>query len=837
MTRGSCPSPDRLRDYLLGCVSETELAVITEHLAVCAACEATAAKFDGTADSVVQSLRSPADVDPYPLEPQCRQAAAELYSLVPAGAACQRTEPDSLLTEPGELRSLGPYRLLHKLGQGGMGTVYQAVHIKLDKVVALKILFSDRLRDAEAVARFEREMKAVGRLSHANIVQAFDAGESDGIPFLVMEYVEGVNASDLVQRGGPLGVAEACEIVRQAALGLQCAHDHGLIHRDVKPSNLMVTLGGQVKLLDLGLALFRTDLPCGEEITTAGSAMGTVDYMAPEQVTDSHRVDAQADLYSLGCTLYKLLAGQPPFGAPRYQSVTEKMLAQVHDPAPPLRERRPDVPPALSRLVERLLAKTPNERPTCAREVAETLQPLAQGSDLAGVVRRGESPVSSADGGQQTRTPTDEFRSSFAMETHRRASPSAKPAGPTAWSRRHVLGGAAAVLLAAMCVLAAAQIIITVRNRGQKTEVSVSAAGDVEIRVPSTGRAAEAGASLPARLGSGRPRPSPVAAGSLRGEDDALRQQRRCAEQLRRPLEETNSIGLQLVLVPAGEFTMGTSGEDVQKIMDEAQRETTNEYFFKQIPTETPAHRVTIPQAFYMGKHEVTVAQFRQFVEASGYVTEAEKNGQGGGFIDSGKIEWQWAADHNWRSPGFPQEPDHPVVAIGWRDAVAFCQWLSEKEGQSYRLPTEEEWEYACRAGTTTRWNCGDGPALVPSVANFADESFAVQNPGYSARQWNDGYAFTAPAGKLEPNAFGLHDMHGNAREWCADAFLANAYARKVAGETLSEAGHARARRVIRGGDWLCSFLFHLRSAARMHEAPQACKYTDGFRVVRTLPP
>jgi formylglycine-generating enzyme required for sulfatase activity/anti-sigma factor RsiW len=1165
MIRDNCPSQDQLRDYLLGCVPETEIAVITEHLAACLACEATVSNLDAAADSVVQALRAPEHVDPYPLEPQCQQAAVELRELLPAAAPAERQQSNHLPAGDDACRCLGPYRLLDTLGQGGMGTVYRAPHTKLDKVVAVKLLPVDRLRDADAVARFEREMKAVGRLSHANVVQAFDAGENAGIPFLVMEYVEGVNVSDLVQRRGPLGAADACEIVRQAALGLQYAHDHGLIHRDVKPSNLMVTLNGQVKILDLGLALLHTDITGGTEITSAGLTMGTVDYMAPEQVTDSHHVDARADLYSLGCTLYKLLCGEPPFGAPRYASIPEKMLAQVHEPAPPVRSTRADVPPELSQVIGRLLAKAPSDRPAHAGELAESLRPFAEGSDLTALVRRCGRPAA-AEGAQETPAPTDEVRSSGAAETDHRPGPAAKPVGPG--SRRRIVVGVAATLLAVLGVVAAAQIIVTIRNHGKKAQITVSADGDIDVRVQSAGPGVDAGTQPPAPAGSGqsRPRPAPAIApfgplqakeaqrrwsaflqvpveltnrvgmrlvlvppgefdmgspaaeiegaiaaarqqsadgffdsrfrseaprhritirqpfyvgqhevtvgqfrqfveatgyktwpeehqggqapgpggqwekkpehtwrnatfcpsdshpvvfvtcedaeafcrwlsgldgrvyrlpteaeweyacraGSaatygfgdddkvlgeyawfcnnasgtshpvgqrkpnawnlfdlhgniyewcgdwaaedyyakappedppgpetgqcrvLRGgcwehmpgncrsaarhwfnphhsnhqlgfriaaglehspmdsdgtgrrqagrpaaatqpaapqpdersaEDQPLTRQRRCAERLRRPLEETNSIGMQLVLVPPGEFIMGTSGEDVQKIMEEARRETTNEYFFKHIPSEAPAHRVTIPHAFYMGKHEVTVAQFRQFVEASGYATEAEKNGQGGTLVVPQTIKWESSRDCTWRAPGFPQAPDHPVVTIAWSDAVAFCEWLSRKEGQTYRLPTEEEWEYACRAGTTTRWNCGDDPALVARAANFADESFAIQNPGYCARQWNDGYAYTAPVGKLEPNAFGLHDMHGNAREWCADVFLETAYTRKVAGEAVPAAAHERARRVIRGGDWGCAFLFHLRSAARMHEAPQACKYTDGFRVVRSLPP
>ena len=151
---------------------------------------------------------------------------------------------------------LGEYQLLEELGRGGMGRVYKALHTKLDRVVAVKVLPRGRVGDQKAIARFEREMKAVGRLAHPNIVQAYDAREIDGTPVLIMEFVDGLDLAEIVRRVGPLPVADACELVRQTALALQCAHEHGLVHRDIKPSNIMLARSGEVKLLDLGLARF-----------------------------------------------------------------------------------------------------------------------------------------------------------------------------------------------------------------------------------------------------------------------------------------------------------------------------------------------------------------------------------------------------------------------------------------------------------------------------------------------------------------------------------------------------------------------------------------------------
>jgi len=212
-----------------------------------------------------------------------------------------------------QMTVLGDYQLLEKLGQGGMGAVYKARHVRLGREVAVKVLSTGRLADQHPVARFEREMQAVGRVNHANIVQALDAREIEGTRFLVMELLEGMDLEQVLRRAGPLPVADACEVVRQAALGLQCAHEAGLVHRDVKPSNLMLTSEGHVKLLDLGLARFESKQPRGQ-MTSAGHALSTLDYMAPEQAEDTHQAYIRADIYNAGCSGWAITTPAPCFG-------------------------------------------------------------------------------------------------------------------------------------------------------------------------------------------------------------------------------------------------------------------------------------------------------------------------------------------------------------------------------------------------------------------------------------------------------------------------------------------------------------------------------------------
>jgi hypothetical protein len=222
----------------LGTLSEDEAQALHQHLGVCPECDARLDALDQAADTAIHALRSETvPEDAFATEPDCMQALDRAAAL--ARGADVHSAESSASNLP--IATLGPYRLLEKLGEGGMGAVYKALHTRLDKLVAIKVLPADRMQNPAAVARFEREMKAVGKLDHPHIVRATDADEQDGTHYLVMEYVPGCDLSQLVKQLGPLPIPEACELVRQAALGLEHAHQHGLVHRDIKPSNLMLT--------------------------------------------------------------------------------------------------------------------------------------------------------------------------------------------------------------------------------------------------------------------------------------------------------------------------------------------------------------------------------------------------------------------------------------------------------------------------------------------------------------------------------------------------------------------------------------------------------------------
>lgn len=406
----NCPSREELSGYLVGKLPAGEWKAVAAHIEECGECQSELGALNDADDTLVGTLRQPTTPDPFLAEPECATALARAKACA-TGFQPVNDRPRSIPTA-----DLGEYRLLDELGHGAMGSVCRALHQKLDRVVAVKILPRGRMEDPRAIARFEREMRAIGRLDHANIVRAYDAREIDGRPVLVMEYVEGLDLGRLARRVSPLDVADACELARQAAIGLQYVHEHGLVHRDIKPSNLMVTPQGQVKVLDLGLARFHAEQPAEDDMTGVGQAMGTADYMAPEQTSDSRTVDIRADIYSLGCTLYKLLAGRAPFSGPRHKGTFEKMTAHVQETPPPVSEFNPAVPKGLVAVVDRMLAKDPESRYATPGEVAQSLATFCAGADLPALVARAVATVESSSAGDDWshRPPTNDSRAASA---------------------------------------------------------------------------------------------------------------------------------------------------------------------------------------------------------------------------------------------------------------------------------------------------------------------------------------------------------------------------------------------------------------------------------------
>ena len=268
---------------------------------------------------------------------------------------------------------LGNYVLMEKIGAGGMGQVFRAEHRRMKRIVAIKLLPPSMTKDKASIARFEREVEAAAKISHPNIVAAFDADCANGVHFLVMELVEGSDLSALVKKQGPFSVAVALKCIIQAAKGLEAAHRKGIVHRDIKPANLLLDNEGTVKILDMGLArlINVSDAAVQAELTSSGTIMGTIDYMAPEQALDTRTADARADIYALGCSLHYLLTGKAVYQG---DSVMKKLLAHRDQPIPALRGRRPEATGHLEAVFTRMVAKKAEERYQTATQLLLDLE-------------------------------------------------------------------------------------------------------------------------------------------------------------------------------------------------------------------------------------------------------------------------------------------------------------------------------------------------------------------------------------------------------------------------------------------------------------------------------
>ena len=608
--------------------------------------------------------------------------------------------------------AVGRYVLLDLLGEGGMGKVFKAHDGRLGRDVALKLIRPERLSNPAAMARFDHEMKALGKLDHPHVVRAFDAGQAGADHFVAMEFIDGADLTKVVRARGPLPVAEACEYARQAALGLQHAHENGLVHRDVKPSNLIATRDGKtVKLVDLGLARLNDDADAGR-VTQEGYVIGTPDFLAPEQARDAAGVDTRADVYALGATLFYLLTGRVPYDAP---TPAEKLVRHLTDPPPDLSLLRPDAPPGVERVVHWCLAKKPDDRPQSPAELAAALQPFCGGAAAGAVFPPPVDPAADL------------------------AALTAVPDGPP--------------------------IVAPVRGRRPRPAPGGFPVGWVAAGL---GLAALAGVVAYAVF---RP---PGPAGD--GDPD-------------RPVEGfTNSAGMKLVKVPGGAFKMGSPRGEPGRGADEG-----------------PVRDVAVAGPFLVSATEVTHAQYAR-------VTGAAPPGS--------------AVVRKAAAPA-----DFPAEMVSYDDAVAFCRRLTEREletptgrpGWAYRLPTEAEWEYACRAGTTGPFWCG------PTLDNGREARYtpAGTGPGATLEGGDRGgpvEGIPDKVGRFPANPWGLFDTHGNVAEWCADW-----YAPYRADNPDGPPGGSE--RVVRGGSFR-SPAADLRGAARASARPTDRRDDLGFRVV-----
>jgi len=792
MDLSTCPDREELLAYAAGKLDDMASEALADHLDACEACQALLVTLDGIPDTLVDRLRRAPKQDQYEREPALLRAVTQAKAVFATCGAATVAAP-SPPPPAADLGQLGEYQLLAKLGEGGMGAVYKARQARLKRIVALKVLPKERTADPSAVARFEREMEAVGRLNHPNIVQAYDARDCDGTTVLVMEYVEGMDLGQVVLHLRGLAIADACEVVRQTALGLQSAHENGLVHRDIKPSNIMLTQRGQVKILDMGLALLGAEQPGSGELTSAGSAMGTADYMAPEQVSDAHSVDIRADVYSLGGTLYKLLSGRAPFSGPKYKSHGEKLVGHLRDTPAPIRLLRTDVSAELAAVIERMMAKNPAERFATPADVAAAMTPFAAGCDLARMSAEADAMAKGAVEAEKSQAATEPFLPSSSTGTHPSSpeveiiehpatiplsafaqSPRAAPRALSA-ARRALKRPAVAVALAVIVAAVLLGIVVRIKDRsGKETVITLPEGSEVTIEE----RAEGDHASPRPQAGEG---PGVRAVGSLIGPDgnwklppgapqptiapfdadQARKHQEAWAEYLGTPVEMTNAIGMKLVLIPPGEFTMGEGGD---------------------------THKVRITKPFYLGKYEVT------------------------------QEEWEAVMGKGYNPSSF-SGPTNPVDMVSWGDCQFFLKKLTEKCGVaegSYRMPTEAQWEYACRGGSTSLYFYGD------AEMELDDYGWCIRNSDKK----------THAVGQKKPNGWRLYDIYGNVREWCSDWFDKD-YP-KASARTDPTGPSSGSLRMHRGGAWNGP-AYACRSAYRYGDGPGFRLTNTGLRVALVL--
>jgi formylglycine-generating enzyme required for sulfatase activity len=631
----------------------------------------------------------------------------------------------------GALGRLGHYDVLEVIGTGGFGTVLRAFDTKLHRMVAIKVLSPELSASAEARTRFTREARAAAAVSHEHLVTIHAVEEEHRPPYLVMQLVDGMTLQQKLDKAGVLGLKEILRIGLQIAQGLEAAHKHGLVHRDVKPANILLENGiERVKITDFGLARPVTD----GGVTRSGVLAGTPAYMSPEQA-DDQAIDHRSDLFSLGTVLYLMCTGRQPFQAAGWMAV----LRRVTDDTPTaIGQINPEVPDWLEAIVAKLHAKNPAERFESAQHVAKLLE-----KHLAALQTGGR--IDAAAAGTDT---------------------AAVPAAPVPRSLHRPVRPARWLAAGIIVLLLGGAAYFVWQNFGLPN-------GGGDNVVP-----------------DGNAPPLAVAPFDAA---EAKAHQLAWAKHLGVPVEIEDSVGMKLRLIPPGKYLMGTDADAMARISVTVGRELTRRLF----ELETPQREVTIAKAFYMGAHEVTVAEFRAFVDDTKHRTQAERGGGGFDWDDQSK-KFQ-RADLNWRQPGPPSGDRFPVTQVSLTDTNAFLQWLSRKEGQTYRLPTEQQWEYACRAGSEALFAFGD------------DWDLARKRVGHLA----GAKRAPVPVGSTYTNPFGLSEMHGNVCEWCIDARLPGKF-------------------VLRGGDFIMYIVWH-RSAARWPVDDVRWESNTGFRVVRQL--
>ncbi|TFW31872.1 SUMF1/EgtB/PvdO family nonheme iron enzyme [Massilia horti] len=675
-------------------------------------------------------------------------------------------------------QEIGPrsrrYRLERLIARGGVAQVWQATdlatHAELghSAQVALKILAPELTRNAAYARLLVEEAARARRLAHEHIVRVYDWAQDPATSsyFLIMECLDGEDLDALLAREGSVTLARALELLAPVAAALDYAWTrHRLVHRDIKPGNVFVTRRGEVKLLDFGIAA-RARGTGVAPATEAPASSGTAGYRAPEAGMAGREPLPALDVHAVAVMISQMVSGSLPFGAARVPG------------------EQPVMPPALGpRQWEALqtgFAFDAEARPATVGELLQRIRAADATPAQAEPVRKAVKVQDPEESARRTAEAKAAAAAQAQLVRERREREKQERAAQEAVRRERKEALRQQLLARRREEAEKARLAREEAEQARRKAQKVKAAAAILEQQKQARTAAQAEAlaapDTPAR--EAEPVASP---GSL----------------LRDHFRDSQDAGPELVLLPAGRFQMG-SPEHERKIATAAGAQQ------NWLARETPQHWVGIERPFALGRYPVTVGEWRVFARATG---------------------WRCSGEVDWEAPGFAQNDAHPVVGVTWHDARQYLHWLSERTGQRYRLPSEAEWEYACRAGTKTAFSCGD--SISTDLANY-DGNFCYNGgpPGVYRKG-------TTAVGTFPPNPWGLFDMHGNVWEWVQDVVHDSYDGAPVDGSAWEEGGD-QARRILRGGSWLYNPRY-LRSALRNGFSAVLANDIVGFRVARDV--